>query len=268
MKFFISDLHLGDGSQADDFHYPDEFLKFLDFAKTNCEKLIIVGDLFELWQCDLDKVIFYHNKVIEELLAFAKEKSLFYIIGNHDHIPFVKYLDSEVNVALEYHDENLSLYAEHGNQYDIFNRYQDPRLAIKNKLGRTISYIGGLAERIIHPDFDEWAMKALQQNKDEFKKATAIIKNKIPPSTAEYLKRGGDFTEYEKGARNIIDKGERIVVFGHTHRAKMVKFDKGIYINCGAWCGSVKPTYVAIDAEKCELRDGITHSIITVENIK
>ena len=253
MKFFISDLHLGDGSKADDFNYTEQFLKFLDFAKGHCEELIIAGDLFELWQCDLDKIFFHHDRVIEGLLTFAKEKSLFYIIGNHDHIPFVKYIDSGINTSLEYHDEKFSLHAEHGNQYDIFNRYEDPRLAVKNRWGRTASYICGWAERIIHPDIDEWSRKVVE------------IKNKITPSSKEYLEKGGDFTEYEKAAKDIINKGKKIVVFGHTHKAKLVRFDKGLYANCGCWCGSIKPTYVAIDDKGVEVRDGITHSVIKKE---
>lgn len=260
MRFFVSDLHLGDGSGADDFRYTDEFLKFLDFASSNCEELIIVGDLFELWQSDLDRIFFQHHNVIKKLFAFAKEKRLIYLIGNHDHIPFVKYINS--NIMLEYYDEKIGLYAEHGNQYDTFNRYKDPRLAIKNQWGRMISYVCGLAERMIHPDFDEWSAKILEKTKDEFKKVATLLKNKIPPSSAEYIKRGGDFSEYEKAAIALIEKGNKIVVFGHTHRAKMVKFANGLYVNCGAWSGSVEPTYVAIDEEHVELRNGATHSII------
>ena len=253
MKFFISDLHLGDGSKADDFHYTGEFLGFLDFAKENCEELVIVGDFFELWQCDLDKIIFCHHKVIEGLLSLAKERRFVYIIGNHDHVPFVKYIDSSIDVALEYNDEKINLHAEHGNQYDVFNRYKDPTLAVKNRWGRTASYICGWAERVIHPDIDEWTAKVM------------VIKNKVPPSSAEYIKRGGDFSEYERAAMALINNGKKIVIFGHTHRAKMVKFKKGIYVNCGAWCGSVKPTYVAVDGEKAELKDAIKHSVIRRE---
>ncbi len=145
------------------------------------------------------------------------------------------------------------MHAEHGNQYDVFNRYKDPTLAVKNQWGRTASYICGWAERIIHPDIDEWTAKVME------------IKNKVPPSSAEYIKRGGDFSEYERAAMALISNGKKIVIFGHTHRAKMVKFDKGIYVNCGAWCGSVKPTYVAVDGEKAELKDGIKHSVIRRE---
>jgi len=168
---------------------------------------------------------------------------------------------------LEYSDEKTGLHAEHGNQYDIFNRYKDPRLAIKNRWGRILAYICGIAERIIHPDFDEWSVMAFRKGKDEFKKVAALVKNKIPPSSPEYIRRGGDFTEYEKAAASLINGGKKIVVFGHTHRAKMLKFDKGIYVNCGAWCNPVRPTYVAVNGEKVELRDGIDHSVINADAV-
>ena len=189
MKFFVSDLHLGDGSKADDFHYEAEFLKFLDFAKVNCEELIIAGDLFELWQCRLEKILIHHNRAIAGLLNFSRQKRLTYIVGNHDRVPFVKYVNLDLNIALAYEDEKIGLHAEHANQYDIFNRCQSP--------GNMVSRIFSWAERLIHSDFDEWAADIAQ------------IRNKISPSSAEYIKKGGNFTEYENAARAIINKGKK-----------------------------------------------------------
>ncbi len=245
MKFFVSDLHLGDGSKADDFHREAEFLKFLNYAKLSCEELIIAGDLFELWQCSLENILIRHSRIVAGLLNFSRQKRLSYIIGNHDHAPFIKYVNSGLNIVLAYEDENAGLHAEHANQHDIFNRCKNP--------GNIISRICGLGERLIHPDFDEWATNAAQ------------IRNKIPPSSAEYLKRGGNFSEYENAAMALINKGKRIVIFGHTHSAKLIRLGSGLYANCGAWSGSAKPTYVAVKDKSVEVRDGIDHSVIYAE---
>ena len=121
--------------------------------------------------------------------------------------------------------------------------------------GKIISYICGWAERTIHPDIDEWST------------VVAGIKNKVPPTDVEYSKRGGDLSEYEKAAQGIISEGNKIVIFGHTHQAKITRFNKGIYANCGAWCGSVKPTYIAVKNERVELRDGVKHTVLSAEGV-
>lgn len=262
VKIFISDLHLGDGSRADDFHLTDEFLRFLDIIETEGRQLIIAGDLLELWQADLDKIVFYHNRIIRQLLILAREGRLVYLIGNHDHIPFVKYLEPQLNIQLEYKDEESGIWAEHGNQYDIFNRYKDPRMAVCNKWGRNISYLTGWAERIIHPDFDQWSANALLEKGGAFLKQAVAIKNKLTPSSKEYYRRGGNLTEYEEAARRLINSGRRIIIFGHTHQSALKELDTGIYANCGCWCSKEVPTYIRVNDDKIELVNGINHQTI------
>ena len=261
-RIFISDLHLGDGSGADDFHQTDQFLRFLDVVEAGACQLIILGDLMELWQAALERVVFHHSRIIKRLLVLAREKRLIYIIGNHDHIPFVKYLDPQLNIQLEYKDERSGIWGEHGNQYDIFNRYQDPGLAVRNKLGRTISYIVGWAERIIHPDFDQWALSRLLKRDGLFLRQAAEVKNRITPSSREYYKRGGDLSEYEQAAKRIISNGYKIAIFGHTHQPALQSLGNGIYANCGCWCGMRAPTYIRVEEDRIELVRAIDHMAI------
>ena len=120
MKIFISDLHLGDGSRTDDFHRDKEFLKFLDFVQSEAEELIILGDFLELWQADLDRVLFRHSKIINKLLALKDKIKVTYVIGNHDYIPFVRFAQAYTSMCLEYRDPQSGIMAEHGHRYDIF----------------------------------------------------------------------------------------------------------------------------------------------------
>ncbi|NQT89826.1 MAG: metallophosphoesterase [Candidatus Omnitrophica bacterium] len=261
-RIIVSDLHLGDGSRSDDFHKSDEFLKLLDIVEDEAAQLIIAGDLFELWQSDLERVAFQHSRIINRLLVLAKDGRLIYLIGNHDHIPFVKYLSQELNISLVYEDKDDRIWVEHGNQYNMFNRYKDPRMAVRNRIGRTVSCIIGWLERIIHPDFDEWAINALLKRRGLFLKNAALVKNKLTPSSKEYYIRGGDLSEYEAAALRLIGKGQRIVVFGHTHKPALKMLAGGIYANCGCWCGKSNPTYIKVKKDKIELVDGITHEVI------
>ena len=126
MKIFISDLHLGDGSRTDDFHRDKELLEFLQFVEAEAQELIILGDFLELWQADLDKVLFVHSEVINRLLSLKNKIKITYCIGNHDYIPFAKFLDLDMGLSLEYRDAENRIVAEHGYKYDIFNRYKNP----------------------------------------------------------------------------------------------------------------------------------------------
>ncbi len=260
MKIFISDLHLGDASRTDDFHRDKEFLDFLAFVEKEARELIIVGDLFELWQADLNRVLFIHSEIIKKLLFLRKRIKINYIIGNHDYIPFERFNDSELGVFLEYRDNDSGIVAEHGHQYDIFNRYLNPLEAIKWPPGKRLNlFVAGL-ERVLHPSFDRWAKKTLE--KFQFLSEAITLRNKITPTNKEYFKRGGHFGEFEEAVKNHLKEGARIVIFGHTHRAQLSVIETGIYANCGAWVDGIVPTYIAYHKDKIELKEALSHKLI------
>ena len=213
MKIFISDVHLGDGSPTDDFSRDKEFLEFLEFVCDQAKELVIVGDLFELWQAALDRVLFQHSEVVNKLLSLKEKIKVTYVIGNHDYIPFVKFVDSGVGICLEYHDCENSIVAEHGYRYDIFNRYKNPLKSIKWPMGKYFSLFIANLERLIHPDVDEWAKEGLIKI-DKFLHEAMLIRNKVPPATKVYLKKGGHFGEFEQAVKNHMDNGAKIVKSG------------------------------------------------------
>ncbi len=261
MKIFISDLHLGDGSRTDDFHRDREFLKFLEFVEDQARELIILGDFLELWQADLDRVLFRHSEIINKLLSLRNKVKVTYVIGNHDYIPFIKFVDSGKGICLEYRDTEGGIVAEHGHRYDIFNHYKNPLKSIKWPVGKHFTlFVAGL-EKLIHPDIDEWAKKAME-NLDGFVREAIFIRNKVTPTTKEYLKRGGHFGEFEQAVKNHLNRGAKIVIFGHIHKSQLQIIDKGIYANCGAWVDEVEPAYIAYDRDRIELKEALTHKII------
>ena len=266
MQIFISDLHLGDGSRTDDFHRDEEFLGFLDFVGAQAKELIIVGDLFELWQASLDKVLFKHGKVVRGLLALKEKVKMHYVVGNHDYIPFIRFADLGNGVCLEYRDNRKKIIAEHGNKYDIFNRYSNPLRTLRWPAGKYFALFIASFERWLHPNIDVWVKKIASQV-DDFLREAAFIRNRIPPSSKDYLKRGGHFGEFEKAVKIHLEKGSKVVVFGHTHRAQLEKIEGGIYANCGAWVDGVEPTYIACVDNKIELRQALTHKVIKALDI-
>jgi len=261
VKIFISDLHLGDGSRTDDFNRDKELLKFLEFTEKEAVELIVVGDLFELWQASMDRILFRHNEVVSKLLFLRSKIKVSYIVGNHDYIPFVKFIGSEVGISLEYHDKNQGIIAEHGHRYDVFNRYKNPLQSITWPRGKRFALLAASLERFVNRDADVWLEKALEKTED-FLGHVALIKNKIPPSSQEYFKKGGHFGEFKKAVDDHINNGARIVIFGHTHRPQLETTGKGIYANCGTWVDNATPTYIACHSDKIELRESLTHKII------
>ena len=261
MKIFISDLHLGDGSRTDDFHRDREFLEFLEFVESRARELIILGDLLELWQADLDRALFKHGEVINRLLSLRNKVKITYAIGNHDYIPFVKFTGLGLGICSEYRDSQDGIVAEHGHRYDIFNRYKNPFKSIKWPLGKHFTlFVAGL-ERLIHPDVDKWAKKAME-SLDGFLREAIFIRNRVTPATKEYLRRGGHLGEFEQAVKNHIKRGAKIVVFGHTHQSQLQAIDKGIYANCGSWVDGAAPTYIACYRDRIELKEGLTHKTI------
>ena len=102
---------------------------------------------------------------------------------------------------------------------------------------------------------------------DEFLQKATLLRNKVTPSTKEYIRRGGHFVEFEEAVKNHIKKGSRVVIFGHTHAPQLKKVEGGIYANCGTWTQGSEPTYIACHENKIELREALTHEVVKGLNI-
>lgn len=81
----ISDTHMGDGSDADDFRDNRETLAAaLDYYNANAYDLILLGDIEEFWQFDLEKISArYGDTIYARMRAFAEDR-IHRVFGNHD----------------------------------------------------------------------------------------------------------------------------------------------------------------------------------------
>lgn len=148
--YVVSDLHLGDGGPRDNFahmadgHREDEFLAFLDFVEEQNGRLIIAGDLFELWQSNVSMVLTLRDRLLDRLAAMGA----IYILGNHDadliyfctHCwlshPFFETMRTE-------HTERIgdrSFHFIHGHEVDSYCAGDNPGL------GRITAIYSGLRE--------------------------------------------------------------------------------------------------------------------------
>lgn len=240
-KIFISDLHLGDGSKSDDFRRDEELVTL--FEKYIDEEVYILGDIYELWQARLDKIIWSHPKIYDWLNHYLITS----IYGNHDFLPFSKVWNE--------HYENSLIYAEHGHQHDIYNNTS--MFNLKWPIGKYITLGVGWLEKLWHKDADEYLLKKY----GEFKYTAAKLQG-----ATKTTKSTNPVDEWLLGG-----KRQKIYIAGHTHKANLIKDCGEIYANCGAWVDSVEPTYIEVEENKKQnvvvvrLRHGITYEIIKEE---
>jgi len=222
--FFISDIHLGLQSTEVEKEKEKLLVKFLDYAKTSCDELFIIGDLFDYW--------FEYKRVIQKgfiktlaaLTVFADSgKKVHYVIGNHDFL-HRDYFEKEIGVKL-YHDPIDVLL----NDKRFFMAHGDG--LVKNDLGYKIlkkvlrnKYLQKIYS-LVHPDL---GIKIASSTSKTSRDYTA---NK------NYGKVDGLF----ETAKLKIDSGFDFVIFGHSHIRTLEKYKNGNYINLGSWLD--KPCY-------------------------
>lgn len=142
--YFISDLHIGGDEALGVCDFEDEliqFLKDIQIQSKNAE-LIIIGDAFGLWEftkvVGKEKVetLFAQFPKIFNAFRLAGEKIKITILpGNHDYeiACYAEFVDlfKDYNICVEQTPAITriigpkTLWIEHGNQYDEFNRMPD-----------------------------------------------------------------------------------------------------------------------------------------------
>jgi UDP-2,3-diacylglucosamine pyrophosphatase LpxH len=154
-RIIVSDLHWGAGDRLDDFVSDDAFVAFVTTYVCADEptEFVLAGDTFEFLQvrlpgiadhdwsaqaaaARLQCILSAHAPAVAALRAFLAQpgNQLTLLIGNHDfelHYQAAKRVlrealgvdehDGRVRFGLRY--EGDGVYLEHGNQYDVWNRF-------------------------------------------------------------------------------------------------------------------------------------------------
>ncbi len=142
--YFISDLHIGGDEALGVCDFEAELIAFLRMIARRQEKaeLIIVGDAFGLWEFTdveglqkLQKLIGQFPAIFSAFRETGKTVRITVIPGNHDYEiacypEFVAVLSGynielARTVAITREVEGRTIWIEHGNQYDAFNRMPD-----------------------------------------------------------------------------------------------------------------------------------------------
>jgi len=83
--FILSDVHLGDGGQADDFHNNERILETaLECYNKWGYSLILLGDIEEMWQFDQKEIEErYKGSIYKKIRSFGDDR-VYRVFGNHD----------------------------------------------------------------------------------------------------------------------------------------------------------------------------------------
>jgi UDP-2,3-diacylglucosamine pyrophosphatase LpxH len=235
--------------------------------------------------------IFQSNpEIMKALRAIARSRiNLYYLPGNHDYSVKKVQIQSEIPGVIfqkEYDDTELNLHAEHGNKYVLFNKSHSG-IASGRPIGyfitRLVEHMGGYLSRfhdlISYSDdviklaagksnFFSGLIEALAERADvneivmnsRGRKISIKEINKMYNPLAkkynliEALTKLAVEGELENvGDRLCAKKGYEIVVFGHTHKAKIDKDSflvaDRIYANAGCW-SQKKAHCIMVDLNK------------------
>jgi len=124
--WFISDLHLGDGTPSDVFFGKDRHLiALIETVERRGATLIVGGDAMDFHQAwSFTRILRAHQEVLGAMSKIAQEGRLYYIVGNHDYDINLYREILRFRVCDELHvGERIKV--THGYEYDPFHANKD-----------------------------------------------------------------------------------------------------------------------------------------------
>lgn len=212
----ISDVHLGTyGCQA------KQLLTYLNSIEP--KKLILNGDIIDIWQFSKHYFPKPHLRVIKKLIDMATEGvEIIYITGNHDELirKFSGLTIGKISIVdkLVLELDGKSAWFFHGDVFDA-----------SLKKTKWIARLGGYGYYLLFSinKFINWAAKKVGREKY---------------SLSKKIKKGGikHINDFETTVSNLAIKNDYdYVICGHIHQPKQEykenKYGKTMYLNSGDW---------------------------------
>ncbi|MGC6508678.1 MAG: metallophosphoesterase [Myxococcota bacterium] len=281
--YFVSDLHLGDGTPSDTFMNKDSLLiELIDKIAEEKAKLVIVGDAIDFHQAwSMSRVIRAHALLMRRLSELAAEHGVIYIWGNHDYdiSLFRDLLRFDVCSSLTLDDKVL---IQHGYEYDPF---------IGPNLEQT--HLATQAHHLIERILNTWIRLPLEnfynfENRLAFwcfhKLVLAIkARDKLYRSIgkADWCGKTESYLQYwtmnqianpagifYHASQFVQDSSYQHLLTGHSHLPGNVPLGDGkSYINTGSWTFS-SAQYAIWDGERFTVKDYITQREYTDQAYK
>lgn len=233
--YIFSDAHLGAGSDEVERHKLDQIARLFDLVRTDGDRLIILGDLFDFWFEYKHAIPKGHSRILFMLHELANSGlPIDYISGNHDF-----WMDDffKTELGLTVHRDNLEL------------EYAGKRLLLTHGDGLAPADRGyRVLKWIFRNRFFIWCYRKLPPDWG------IPFARWVSGSSRSYTsQRDHTFApDYEAYAREQLAHGFDVVAIGHLHIPVIKQFQTGTYINTGDFIGHF--TYVKLTEESLALQ--------------
>lgn len=240
--YIFSDAHLGSGTPEEEQMKLGKLRELFTKVKTDGERLIILGDLFDFWFEYRHAVPKEHHEVLFLIRELVRQGiKVEYVSGNHDFW-MGDYFEKQLGVNL-YRDSLELVYNGAGTNQPVTHRlhllhgdglakadrgYRFLKCVLRNKVSITLY-------RLLPPDL-----------------AIPFAK-KVSGTSRSYTARRDPLfaADYRAYAKSKLVNGYDVVIIAHLHIPAFEQFDQGIYINTGDFIRHF--TYVKIDDNKIDL---------------
>lgn len=225
--YCISDLHLGDGGPRDNFlpEKETQLLAFLDYVEQQRGELLILGDLFELWQANWSQIFTTRERLLDR---FAELKAT-YILGNHDadlyYFQGTNWINHPLFRSMVSHVCRFiggrKIYFCHGHIADEYCASLVPGL------GRITAIYTGLREDANGGPMLDKYRTVEQRSIGRMERLVSFFK--------VFSGKKDRFTEINRLLLEKVPDAD-VIVFGHTHSAGKVAAPDGRWLyNTGTW---------------------------------
>ncbi len=216
---FISDAHLGAADAEREARKEEHLLRFLDSLQPQRERLVIVGDLFDFWFEYRYVVPGRYFRVLARLAGLVERgMHVDYVPGNHDF--WVRdFLPDKVGLkvhrpSLDTHALGQRLFVIHGDglRKDDYG-YRFLKKVLQNRVNIALF-------RWLHPDLayglaHYFAELSRKQKGEPYQEV--------------------DDSDYVAFGEQKLREGFDLVVLAHTHKARLLKLEGGVFLNPGEW---------------------------------
>ncbi len=233
----ISDIHLGNPSFVQGKNL-DSFLKYLSEKNLS---LCINGDGIDLLQLSVPKLALDIHSILKGLQEFFARggKKIYYVIGNHDIYMEAFLEDSGIFDVVPFIDVlsgDRRIHIEHGHLHDnLFINFPILYIQIAKFFGLWVKILPSLFHLFFKiEDFFSWL------------KNRKILGAPYPPL---------DDPVFIRAAKEILERGFDIVIFGHTHHFCLQElWNNKKYANAGSWADKTVH-YLTIDHGEINLME-------------
>jgi len=240
----VSDLHLGIPESN-----KERFMAFLDELGDDVERLILLGDIFDLWRRDPLGVLLDNTDILQQLMSLEPRINVSFVVGNHDYHAF-KFPQSHFGTVFDLDPQRHDLALRYGDTtYHFIHGYQ-----LENKRFGNLELYELFADRLCMEGDDvgkaaDTIWNLVSGKADIWNKLIVCswVKEKAARLTLPPEER--DLNKLPRYAIDLVGDGGHyqngFLIYGHTHKP-YVNMDART-ANSGSWVGDAADYLVISD---------------------